>query len=126
MAADIGLFGVWDYVVFVLSLALSASIGIYYAIVGQKTARDFLMASQSMGILPISLSLLASFISGISLIGIPAEVYSFGVNTFLSMIGLVGAVLMASLFYLPTFYNLEFISAYEVSTTLFLTMVVDF
>lgn len=109
-------FGITDYVVFIGMLALSAAIGIYYAFAGggQKTAGQFLMASRSMGVIPICLSLLASFLSGISLIGIPVEVYLFGFSTYLAMIGLVFSITAATVFYLPVFYKLEVTSAYEV------------
>lgn len=60
-----------DYVVFAIVLLISLGIGVYYAIVGRKTqsTAEFLMASRSMGTLPVALSLLASFMSAITLLG---------------------------------------------------------
>ncbi len=59
-------FSPWDYVVFSLVLALSAAIGIFYGCTGgkQKTTQEFLMADRQMTVLPVALSLLASFMSG--------------------------------------------------------------
>lgn len=110
-------FGIVDYIVFGVLLLLSAAIGVYYACSGgkQKTAGEFLMANRSMGIVPICLSLLASFLSGIALIGLPAEVYLFGVMMFMMMIGLSFSIFVASVFYLPVFYKIQATSAYEVS-----------
>lgn len=60
-----------DYVVFAAVLIISLGIGVYYAWAGSKnqTTSEFLMASRSMGTLPVSLSLLASFMSAITLLG---------------------------------------------------------
>lgn len=108
-------FGAVDYLVFVLLLLLSASIGVYYGCSGdkQRTANEFLMANRSMGILPICLSLLASFLSGIALIGTPAEVYLFGCMSMCMMLGLSCSILVASFVYLPVFYKCQLTSAYE-------------
>ena len=64
-------FSVWDYVVFGGVLAISAAIGIYYGCTGgrQRTTAEFLMADRKMHVLPVTLSLLASFMSAITLLG---------------------------------------------------------
>ena len=60
-------FSVWDYVVFSLVLLFSAAIGIFYGCTGgkQKTTKEFLMADRKMNFIPVAMSLLASFMSGI-------------------------------------------------------------
>ena len=75
-AAAVASFGAADYVVFAAMLAVSAVIGIYYAFAGgkQSTTSEFLMGDRSMSVLPVAMSLMASFLSGISLLGIPVEV----------------------------------------------------
>lgn len=110
-------FSVWDYVVFSAMLAISAAIGLYYACVGggQKTTTDFLMGGRQMGILPISLSLLASFLSAITLLGTPVEVYQFGSQYFMIFIGYCFVIPITAYLYMPIFYNLGITSAYEVS-----------
>ena len=45
---------------------------------GQKNTEEFLMASRSMSTLPMTLSLIASFMSAITLLGTPAEMYVSG------------------------------------------------
>lgn len=62
---------IWDYLVFSLVLAISAGIGIFYGFFKgrNKTTAEFLMANRQMGVLPITLSLLASFMSAITLLG---------------------------------------------------------
>lgn len=59
-----------------------------------------------------------SFISGITLLGLPTEVYSFGIQ-YLYVIGgvfLMGYVM--STFYLPVFHDLNITSTYEVNSKL--------
>lgn len=54
-------FGTVDYLVFTLMLAVSAGIGIFYGCFGNRqTTKDFLMGGRNMGIVPVTLSLLAS------------------------------------------------------------------
>ena len=71
-------FGAANYAVFALMLLVSAGIGVFFWWRGQKSTEEFLMASRSMGTLPMTLSLVASFMSAITLLGTPAEMYVSG------------------------------------------------
>lgn len=64
-------FRIVDYVVFGSVLLISLGIGIFYARRGKKdnTTSSFLMADRQMSILPVSMSLLASFLSAITILG---------------------------------------------------------
>ncbi|XP_045030203.1 sodium-coupled monocarboxylate transporter 1 isoform X2 [Daphnia magna] len=108
-------FGWPDYLVFVAMLSVSAIIGIYYACAGgkQSTTSEFLMAGRSMSTFPVAMSLIASFMSAITLLGTPAEVYQFG--TMYWLIGISYFIVMpaTNYLYLPIFYNLQVTSAYE-------------
>lgn len=108
-------FGTIDYVVFVCMLAVSASIGFYYACSGsrQRTAGEFLMANRSMGVVPIALSLLASFLSAIGLLGIPVEIYTYGTSYWSMVLAYIIVMPMSAYIYLPVFYSLNLTSAYE-------------
>lgn len=44
----------------------------------QKTALEYLLADRGMPILPVSFSLMASFMSAISIMGLTREIYMFG------------------------------------------------
>lgn len=113
---DIGTFTVWDYVVFALMLLISAVIGIYYAFAGggQKTSKDFLMGGRSMTAVPVALSLTASFMSAVTVLGTPAEVYRFGAMFSVFAISYAFTVLISSEVFLPVFYRLGITSTYEV------------
>lgn len=50
-----------DYSVFIIMLALSAFIGVYFGFFGKKqdNTAEYLMGGKTMGILPIAMSLIA-------------------------------------------------------------------
>ncbi|XP_043823642.1 sodium-coupled monocarboxylate transporter 1-like [Dromiciops gliroides] len=106
---------VWDYLVFLGMLLISAALGIYYALVdgGQSTATDFLMAGRQLSAAPVALSLTASFMSAITVLGTPAEVYRFGAIFLLFGITYVLVVVITSEIYMPVFYRLGLTSTYE-------------
>ncbi|MEE6480059.1 hypothetical protein FKM82_012443 [Ascaphus truei] len=112
---DIGSFTVWDYVVFAAMLLISAIIGIYYAFAGggQKTSADFLMGGRSMTAVPVALSLTASFMSAVTVLGTPSEVYRFGAMFSIFGITYTLVVIITSEVYLPVFYRLGITSTYE-------------
>jgi len=74
-------FLVVDYVIFGLMLLISALIGVFFGFFRKKktnTSQDVLLGGRNMGVFPSSLSLLASFMSGITILGNPSEVYNYG------------------------------------------------
>nr|XP_022913659.1 sodium-coupled monocarboxylate transporter 1-like [Onthophagus taurus] len=109
-------FDVFDYIVFGVMLIVSALIGVYFAFfakVKQDTTSEYLMGGKTMGIFPISMSLIASYISGISMLGIPAEIYTYGTQFWMIITseGLVSITMAVA--YLPVFYKLQITSSYE-------------
>ncbi|XP_078583618.1 sodium-coupled monocarboxylate transporter 1-like isoform X1 [Branchiostoma floridae x Branchiostoma japonicum] len=112
---DIPLFSIPDYVVFAIMLAICTGIGIYYACAGggQRTTRQFLLADRQMQILPVAMSLLASFMSAITVLGTPAETYVYGTMYFMFCISYLIMGMAAAHIYMPVFFNLGVTSAYE-------------
>ncbi|XP_076328094.1 sodium-coupled monocarboxylate transporter 2-like [Tachypleus tridentatus] len=108
-------FGWPDYLVFVAMLAVSAAIGIYYAFSGNKqsTTKECLMGDRSMSVFPVSMSVLASFISAITLLGTPAEMYLYGTQYWMICVSFCFVIPAAAHLYMPIFYNLGITSAYE-------------
>uniref|UniRef100_A0A8C5AU23 Solute carrier family 5 member 8 n=1 Tax=Gadus morhua TaxID=8049 RepID=A0A8C5AU23_GADMO len=111
----VGSFVAADYVVFALMLLVSAAVGVYYAWVdrSQGSTGDFLMGGRSLTAVPVSLSLTAGFMSAITVLASPAEVYRYG-----AVFGLVGlsyifTVVVTSEIFLPVFYRLAITSTYE-------------
>ncbi len=113
-------FSPWDYVVFAAVLAVSAGIGIYYGCTGgrQRTTQEFLMADRQMSVLPVTMSLLASFMSAITLLGTPAEIYVFGTQYWIICLGYCITIPLATHIFLPIFYELRITSVFEVGCKL--------
>ncbi|XP_069123546.1 sodium-coupled monocarboxylate transporter 1-like isoform X2 [Argopecten irradians] len=108
-------FGVVDYVLFALLLCVSAGIGLFYAIKDRKkqNLKDFLLAGGNMSAIPVSLSLLASFMSAITLLGTPSEMYNFTSMYWWIGAGYFFTLALASHVYIPVFYNLRITSVYQ-------------
>ena len=106
---------IWDYVVFGVMLLLSSIIGIYYGWKNKtKSAKDYLIAGGDMHWFPISLSLLATFFSAVGLMGIPSEVYTYGLTFLFHLIGFATTMIVAANVYAPIFYRTRITSANEV------------
>lgn len=105
----------WDYVVFAVLLLISSVIGLYYGCTGakQKTTAEFLMAGRSMGVFPVALSLLASFMSAITLLGTPAEIAKFGTLYWMIWLSYCLVIPVSAYIFVPIFYDLELTSVFE-------------
>ncbi|XP_078050253.1 sodium-coupled monocarboxylate transporter 2 isoform X1 [Augochlora pura] len=109
-------FDLIDSAVFAGMLGISAIVGVYYAYKSRKNAdavREYLVGGQNMSIFPISMSLIASYISGISILGLPAEMYVFGTQFWCGVISDSFVSLTMAFVYLPVFYGLGITSSYE-------------
>nr|XP_023015898.1 sodium-coupled monocarboxylate transporter 1-like isoform X1 [Leptinotarsa decemlineata] len=107
-------FGWVDYIMFIFMLGICVFVGLYFGICKKsQTSQDYLVASRSMGVIPIAMSLLASWVSGISLLGIPTEVYVYGVQYAYILGGFFLATLLMKSVYLPVFQGLALTSTYE-------------
>lgn len=110
-------FGTVDFVVFGVMLLLSAIIGIYHAFTGgrQRTTKEFLFANRGMMGIPVALSLLASFMSAITILGVPSEIYIFGTQYWLIIASYVILFPSVALIFVPVFRAVDISSSYEVS-----------
>ncbi|XP_056130091.1 sodium-coupled monocarboxylate transporter 1 [Lampris incognitus] len=108
-------FSVWDYVVFAGTVVGAAGIGLFQAIRGRKetTSNDFLLGGRQMTAVPVAMSLTASFMSGITVIGTPAEAYRFGAAFWLFGISYAIMSTITAEIFVPVFYRLGITSTYE-------------
>ncbi|XP_028157097.1 sodium-coupled monocarboxylate transporter 1 [Ostrinia nubilalis] len=115
VSMESGNFGWEDYSVLAVMLIVSCGIGVFYGYFGEKptTGDDFLLGGSSMGTFPMSLSLAASFITAIELLGNPAEMYMAGAQFWMICVAFVLVVPIASQLYLPVFMRLRLTSCYE-------------
>ena len=111
------MFTAWDYAAFAAMLLISTGIGLYFGCTGgrQRTTREYMLADRSMGLLPVSLSQLSSFMSSILVLGVPAEIYVFGSQFWMLWVGYAIAMPTAAYVFIPVFYNLRLTSIFEVS-----------
>ncbi|XP_046609714.1 putative sodium-dependent multivitamin transporter isoform X1 [Neodiprion virginianus] len=106
---------VWDYVVIILMLIISTSIGVYYRFTGgrQKTSEEYYTANRSMSAAPVAIGLMVSFLSAVSLLGASAENYVYGTMYVVVNLGYVIATPVVAYLYLPVFFKLQATSAFE-------------
>ncbi|XP_028970010.1 sodium-coupled monocarboxylate transporter 1 [Esox lucius] len=108
-------FSVWDYVVFVGTVLVAAGIGLFQAIRGRKntSSDEFLLGGRQMTAVPVAMSLTASFMSGITVIGTPAEAYRFGAAFWIFGISYAIMSTITAEVFVPLFYRLGITSTYE-------------
>uniref|UniRef100_A0A4W5LJA9 Solute carrier family 5 member 8, like n=1 Tax=Hucho hucho TaxID=62062 RepID=A0A4W5LJA9_9TELE len=109
-------FSVWDYVVFVGTVLGAAGIGLFQSIRGRKnnSSGEFLLGGRQMTAVPVAMSLTASFMSGITVIGTPAEAYRFGTDYWIFAISYAIMSIITAEIFVPLFYRLGITSTYEV------------
>lgn len=74
---------------------------------------EYLLGSRRLRAFPVAMSLIASYISGVTILGTPTEIYNFGTQYWLIVvpIGLMGGIV--STVYLPVYTTLRVTSSYE-------------
>ncbi|CAH1274556.1 SLC5A6 [Branchiostoma lanceolatum] len=108
-------FGAVDYVIFGGMLAITAATGLYHAFAGggQRTTAKYLMADRSMFSLPVAISVLASFLSAVTILGLPSEIFVFGVQYWMVIWCYFITIPVTAIFFIPVFHGLGLTSAYE-------------
>ncbi|KAF0314469.1 Sodium-coupled monocarboxylate transporter 2 [Amphibalanus amphitrite] len=109
-------FSALDYAVFGMLLALSLAIGVYFGLCKRHEMTDaagYLLGGRNMGVLPAAMSLIASFMSAITLLGTPAEVYQYGTQYIVIGFSYLLVMPAAAYLYMPVFFDLQLISVYE-------------
>ncbi|KAI3378576.1 hypothetical protein SNEBB_007100 [Seison nebaliae] len=105
-----------DYVIFAGILLVSSGIGVFYAIKARRekaTVDNFLMAGREMGPIPVSLSLVASFMSAITVLGTPKEVYVDGMGYFYIFLCYFVIMALTARYFIPFYYHMNITSVYE-------------
>ncbi|KAM8705666.1 hypothetical protein ACLKA7_010036 [Drosophila subpalustris] len=107
-------FGWLDYVAIAAMFLVCIVIGIYFGFMNKSVSEnDYMLGGRKMLVVPIAFSLVASFISGITLLGLPTEVYSYGTQYLYVAFGVLGMGIVMGVFYLPVFHDLNITSTYE-------------
>ena len=66
-------------------------------------------------LIPVSLSITASYVSALLVLGYPAEMYAFGGQWLLHAVGTALGAVLAAVLFVPVFYPLKLTSVNEVS-----------
>lgn len=109
-------FGAWDYGVFAAMLLVSTGIGLWVGLArgGQRNADDFFTGGRQLAAVPVGLSLAASFMSAVQVLGVPAEAARYGLKFLWMCAGQLLNSLLTALVFLPVFYRLGLTSTYQV------------
>ena len=67
----------------------------------------------ALGPIPIAFSPLATFYSATALLGAPAEVYTYGIQVFVIMLGMTVTPIIGALYTGPLFARLKLLSVFE-------------
>lgn len=109
---------VWaDYAVFAAMLFVSMAIGLFQALKkspNEARAEDFFTGGRSMPAVPVGMSLCASFMSAIQVLGVPSEAFRYGFKFLYMCIGQSINSMLTAFLFLPVFYRLGITSTNQV------------
>ena len=111
-------FSIIDYVVFSVMLLISALIGIWYGCGPggkQKTTAEYLLGDRQMKNWPVAISLLVSYLSAITLLGVPSEIYTYGGQYYVLIISYFIICFTVAVIFVPMFRRVNITCANEVS-----------
>lgn len=113
-------FSIIDYFVLSLLLISSSLIGVFFWWKSRKNPSndEFLTGHHQLGMFPVTMSLVASFLSTATLLGLPAEVFQVGTQFSIQIISITFAVILAAEVFVPIFYSIGLLSVNEVSPNL--------
>ncbi|XP_050319238.1 sodium-coupled monocarboxylate transporter 2-like [Bactrocera neohumeralis] len=133
-------FSIPDYCVFGALLLFSTGIGVYFGYIrkkpvkpsndgepkdhnvpdfGSKGMSEYMLGSRQMKLFPVAMSLVASYISGGTMLGTPSEIYNYGTQYWLIIISILFMAIVVSKVYMPVFCALRVSSSYEYLETRF-------
>ncbi|EDO40314.1 predicted protein, partial [Nematostella vectensis] len=109
-------FSIVDYVVFALMMLVSAAIGIWYGCGpgGKQTStKEYLLADRKMKVWPVAISLLVSYLSAITLLGVPSEIYTYGAQYYVLIISYFIICAFVAIIFVPMFRRIHITCANE-------------
>uniref|UniRef100_A0A669BL94 Solute carrier family 5 member 5 n=1 Tax=Oreochromis niloticus TaxID=8128 RepID=A0A669BL94_ORENI len=109
-----------DYAVFAAMLLVSMAIGLFHALKKRKreaSADDFFTGGRSMPAIPVGLSLCASFMSAVQVLGVPSEGFRYGFKFLYMCLGQSINSLLTAYLFLPVFFRLGITSTNQVLMT---------
>jgi Na+/proline symporter len=104
-----------DYLVFAIIIFISAIIGFTIGWLDRKKAstQNFLLGGGDLGVVPVGLSIIASFTSAIAILGFSSEIYIYGTYYWMVVLSFPFAQGVAALVYIPIYHGLKLTTAYQ-------------
>nr|XP_039254243.1 sodium-coupled monocarboxylate transporter 1-like isoform X1 [Styela clava] len=104
-----------DFVIFIGMLIISSAVGVFFAYRDRETQStdNYYFGSRKVSPILVSFSLAVSFISAITVIGLPVEIYLFGTIFAWVVLSHLIAVLISSTYYIPLLHRLQLKSVYQ-------------
>uniref|UniRef100_A0A4W4GGK6 Solute carrier family 5 member 5 n=1 Tax=Electrophorus electricus TaxID=8005 RepID=A0A4W4GGK6_ELEEL len=103
-----------DYAVFASMMLVSLTIGLVQSmrrVAGDSEVEHFFTGGRRMAPLPVGMSLCASFMSAVQVLGVPSEAYLYGLKFLYMCLGQTLNSLLTALLFLPVFYRLHITSS---------------
>ncbi|XP_055703691.1 sodium-coupled monocarboxylate transporter 2-like [Phlebotomus papatasi] len=106
-------FSILDYSSFIIVFIVSISIGLYQAGRNKNhSIEEYLFGGKNLKLLPVSLSLAATTISGSTIVGQSIEVYAYGLHNWMLLATVLPWMLVIQYIFLPVFYDLQLMSSF--------------
>ncbi|XP_046379135.2 sodium-coupled monocarboxylate transporter 1-like [Haliotis rufescens] len=102
-----------DYIVIGMMLALSFGIGVFFAVRSKNTRETYLLGNRQMGVFSVAISMFVTTQSAVSLLGYPAEIYTYGTMIIYLFISRSFTYLAGVYTCLPLLYPLRIVSIFE-------------
>lgn len=108
-------FHVADFVIFGATLIASMTIGLYFGLCKKKdfSSMDYFFGGKKLRSIPVALSFVVTFQSSLMLLGVPADVYGYGLKLSFSAIGAMTAFIVGACITVPVFRPLKITSIYK-------------
>uniref|UniRef100_A0A8C2C9J8 Solute carrier family 5 member 5 n=1 Tax=Cyprinus carpio TaxID=7962 RepID=A0A8C2C9J8_CYPCA len=106
-----------DYVVFAAMLGVSVGIGLFQSLrktPGHSNVDSFFTGGRGFSAVPVGLSLCASFMSAVQVLGVPSEAYLYGFKFLYMCLGQALNSLITAVLFVPVFYRLKITSSCQV------------
>ncbi|XP_059622980.1 sodium-coupled monocarboxylate transporter 2-like [Phlebotomus argentipes] len=116
IASAVVQFSVLDYFCFAIVFIVSLSIGIHYAILARKRGsniEDYLLGGRNMKLVPVSFSLVATAVSGATVVGHITETYAYGLTMWMFIVIAMIRLVVIQYIFLPVFYELQLLSSFS-------------
>jgi sodium-coupled monocarboxylate transporter 8/12 len=122
-------FGLLDYAIFALMLVISSLIGVYFGCQDRLKSKkyrlnrlntnngsevlEYLVGGRNLQVLPVAISLIATFVNGVHILGIGAEIYLYGIDFVMISMCAILTGFFTYFVIIPVFHDLNIVSSYE-------------